>query len=350
MYTNSTLRPDSWIGKTMSILRANQLEACEKDLAGLPFRCLFDGDCTDTDAETFYGMSFFPREDQKAKNFTLHTVEQLRVRVLSTFAPELALLSPEEHDLMVRLVLFGGKLALQDWEEVLPARGLVRRLWCRTREEKGVRILHMPHQLCASALLLLSGEAHRKIRDSVEAVWENIDNSLYLMGMMQASGPLLHLQSLLKDTYAADHSELIERMFLTGSDVLYDGDGHLMLVHPGLADPALMLRQIPAAAAAYSEMSPETLRFASDSLNDLEAPLYEQILFAVQDAVRPELTPEDVAEDLIILAKQDVSYESMKEVLSSVLVSLPTLEMLKALRDLSSRIPRWVWFSSSRVQ
>ena len=82
MYTNSPLRPDSWIGKTMSILRANQLEACEKDLAGLPFRCLFDGDCTDTDAEIFYGMSFFPREDQKAKNFTLHTVEQLRVRVL----------------------------------------------------------------------------------------------------------------------------------------------------------------------------------------------------------------------------------------------------------------------------
>ena len=40
----------------------------------------------------------------------------------------------------------------------------------------------------------------------------------------------------------------------------------------------------------------------------------------------------------------------MKEVLSSVLVSLPTPEMLKALSDLSSRIPRWVWFSSSKVQ
>ena len=40
----------------------------------------------------------------------------------------------------------------------------------------------------------------------------------------------------------------------------------------------------------------------------------------------------------------------MKEVLSSMLVSIPTAEMLSALRDLSDRIPRWIWFSSSKVQ
>ena len=351
MYTQGTHhRPESWIDKTMSILRANQLESCEKDLAGMPYRCLFDGDCIDTDAEYFYSMSFFPREDRKTNAFSLHTVEQLRVRVLSAFAPELSLLSPEEHDLLVRMVLFGGKLSLQDWEEVIPARGLVRRLWCRTREENGVRILEMPHQLCASALLLLAGESHRKIRDAVETVFGNIDNSLYLMGMMQASGPMLHLQSLLKDTYAAGHPELIERMLLTGTDTMYDETGCMMLIHPGLADPEQMLRQMPAASAACQEMSPEALQIASDSLNDLESPLYEQMLFTVQDAIRPELTPEDVTEDLIVLAKQDVPFENMKEVLSSVLVSLPTPEMLRALHDLSSRIPRWIWFSSSRVQ
>ena len=74
------------------------------------------------------------------------------------------------------------------------------------------------------------------------------------------------------------------------------------------------------------------------------------MLFSIADAVRPELTPEDAVEDLIILAKQDVPYQDMKEVLSSVLVSLPSPDMLKALQDLCSRIPRWIWFSSSRVQ
>ena len=350
MYTQSGSSPDSWTDKTMSILRANQLEACEKDLAGLPFRCLFDGDCTDTDAETFYSMSFFPMEDRSANGCKLHTVEELRVRVLSAFAAELALLSPEEHDLMVRLVLFGGKLSLQDWEEVIPARGLVRRLWCRTREENGTRVIHMPHQLCASALLLLAGEGHKKIRDAVESVFESIDNTLYLMGMMQAAAPMLHLQALLRDTYAENRPDLITRMFLTGCSCIYDRDGRLILTHPGLADPGQMLRQLPAAAAACQEMSPEALAEASESLNDLESPLYEHMLYTVQDAVRPELNPEDAVEDLIILAKQDVPFEKMKEVLFSLLVSLPSAEMLKALQDLSARIPRWVWFSSSRVQ
>ncbi len=339
-----------WSDKTMSVLRADQLEACEKDLAALPFRCLFDGDCTDTDAESFYQMSFFPREDRKNHVFSLHTVENLRVRVLSGFAPELALLSPEEHDLLVRLVLFGGKLTLQDWEELIPARSLVRRLWCRTGLEDGNRILCMPHQLCASALLLLAGEGHKKIRTAVESVMESIDNSLYLMGMMQASAPVLHLRSLLKDTYAEGHPELIERLLFTGCDYVFDPAGKLILVHPGLADPVRMLYSLPAASGAYHEMSGPAVQEAADSIGDLESPLYEQMLYAVMDAVRPELTPEDAVEDLIILAKQDVPFADMKEVLSSMLVSLPTAEMLSALQNLCNRVPRWVWFSSSRVQ
>ena len=97
-------------------------------------------------------------------------------------------------------------------------------------------------------------------------------------------------------------------------------------------------------------MSGPAIQQASDSIDDFESPLYEQMLFTIADAVRPELTPEDAVEDLIILAKQDVPYADMKEVLSSMLVSIPTAEMLSALRDLSDRIPRWIWFSSSKVQ
>ena len=342
--------PYHWADKTMSVLRANQLEACEKDLAGLPFRCLFDADCTDADAESFYQLSYFPREDRNSRDITLHTVEQLRVRVLSSFAPELALLSPEEHDLMVRLVLFGGRLVLQDWEDLIPARSMVRRLWCRTALEDGVRVLCMPHQLCASALLLLAGDGHKKIRDAVETVQDSIDQSLYLMGMVQASGPQLHLQSLLKNTYAENRPELIERMLFSGWDYIFDSRGRLILIHPGLADPEGMLLSLPAASGASREMSPDALRNASDSISDLESPLYEQMLFSLADAVRPEISPEDAVEDLIILAKQDVPFADMKEVLSSLLVSLPTGEMLKALQNLSARIPRWIWFSSSRVQ
>ena len=210
----------------MSVMRADLLEACEKDLAGLPSHCLFDSDCSDVDAESFYELSFFAEEDRRLSGGkqapVLHTVEQLRVRVLSSFAPELALLSPEEHDLLVRLVLFGGKLALHDWDELIPAASLVRRLWCRLENQNGVRVLFMPHQLCASALLLLAGEGHKKIRDAVEQVQENIDNSLYLMGLTRAEAPMLHLQSLLKDTYAENRPGLIERFLFSAFDCVFD--------------------------------------------------------------------------------------------------------------------------------
>ena len=350
MLRTGNTTPYHWADKTMSVLRTRQLEACEKSLAGLPAYCLFDAACTDADAETFYKLSYFPREDASSREWTLHTVEQLRVRVLSSFAPELALLSPEEHELLVRLVLFGGKLTLHDWDELIPAASLVRRLWCRLENQNGIRVLFMPHQLCASALLLLAGDGHKKIRDAVEQVQENIDNSLYLMGLTRAEAPLLHLQSLLKDTYAENRPDLIERFLFSAFDCVFDEAGRLILIHPGLADPTAMLRLLPAAAGACSEMSAAALREASDSIGDLENPLYEQMLFSIADAVRPEITPEDAVEDLIILAKQDVSFTDMKEVLSSLLVSLPTPDMLKALEDLSTRIPRWIWFSSSRVQ
>ncbi len=351
MLRQGNIRPYHWADKTMSVLRANQLEACEKDLASLPFRCLFDSDCTDADAENFYQLSFFPWEDRAHPAGALHTADELRIRVLASFAPELALLSPEEHDLMVRLVLFGGRLPLHDWNDLLPARCLIRRLWCRIRkEEDGVTALYMPHQLCGAALLLLAGDEHKKIRDAVELVINSVDDSLYLTGMTQASVPMLHLQSLLKDTCAENRPDLIERLFLSGCDCIYGPDGRLMLIHPGLADPDRMLAQMPVAARSFQEMSADTLAHASESVNDLENPLYEQMLFSLMNAVRPEITPEDAVEDLIILAKQGVSYAEMTEVLSSLLVSLPTPEMLAALRDLSDRIPRWIWFSSSRLQ
>jgi len=350
MLRQTNTRSWHWADKTMSVLRANQLEACEKDLASLPFRCLFDADFTDQDAEIFYNFSYYPREDRKSASVALHTVEDLRVRVLSSFAAELGLLCPEEHNLLVKLCLLGGKLVLQDWNDLLPARSLVRRLWCRVRQENGFTTVSMPHQLCASALLLLAGDSHKAIREAQDQVQQSIDDSLYLMGMIEANAPMLHLRSLLKETYAADRTDLIERMLFAGCDYYYDHTGRLFLLHPGLADPEAMLRQMPAAIRSYSEMSGEEVLHAAMSVDDLETPLFDNMLFSMVDAVRPEITPEDAVEDLIILAKQGVAFGEMKEVLSSLLVSLPTPDMLKYLQDICDRVPRWIYFSSSRLQ
>ena len=197
MMRQTDTRSLQWADKTMSVLRADQLEACEKDLAGLPSHCLFETECSDLDAEKLYDISFYAEEDRKSADRThhpvLHTVEELRNRVLhsfgpeaallsveehDSFGPEAALLSVEEHDLLVRAMLFGGRTPLNDWNELIPARGLVRRLWCRVENVGSNAALILPSRLCATVLMLLAGDNHRDIRTIVEQVHDRIENTL----------------------------------------------------------------------------------------------------------------------------------------------------------------------------
>ena len=348
MLRQSNTRPLHWADKTMSVLRAEQLEACEKDLAGLPSHCLFETECSDLDAEKLYDISFYAEEDRKSADRThhpvLHTVEELRNRVLHSFGPEAALLSVEEHDLLVRAMLFGGRTPLNDWNELIPARGLVRRLWCRVENVGSNAALILPSRLCATVLMLLAGDNHRDIRTIVEQVHDRIENTLYLLGAVQASGPARDMLSLLKGTVAEDRSDLVNRFLLSGYDYVYNRSGSLLLIHPGLAEPERMMD------ISCTEMDPDSLSRASESINDLESPLYEQMLAVLQGAVRPEISPEDAVEDLIILAKQEVPWKDMLDVLSSLLICQSTPEMRSALKNLSDRVPRWLDLSTSQVQ
>ena len=353
MLRRGNTRPFHWADKTMSVLRADQLEACEKELTGLPGVCLFDAECRDDHAEKLYDMSWYSDEDRFSGTApSLHTVDGLRTLVLSSFPAESALLPSEEHDILIRLMLFGGHYALQDWEELIPARSLVRRLWCRGEWKDGRLILHMPHQLCATSLIMLAGDDHRKIHEIVEQVLDRIDNTLYLTGVIQASAPIRNLRSLLKGTCAEGRDDLIERMLRSAFDYVYDRDGKLTLIHPGLADPDSLITRMRVASGNQSsrDMNSDTLSTVSNTVMDLESPLYERMLSLLADSVRPELTPEDAVEDLIILAKQGVSIADMKEVLSSMLVSIPTNDMIKSLENITLQTPRWLYYSSSRVQ
>ena len=178
----------------------------------------------------------------------------------------------------------------------------------------------------------------------MEQVHERIDNTLYLLGAVQASGPAHDMLALLKGTFAESRPDLVDRFLISGYDYVYNRSGSLLLIHPGLADPERMMD------ISYTEMDPEALSKASESINDLESPLYEQMLSVLQGATRPEITPEDAVEDLIILSKQEVPWKDMLVVLSSLLICQPTPEMRSALKDLCDRVPRWLDLSTSQVQ
>ena len=67
----------------------------------------------------------------------------------------------------------------------------------------------------------------------------------------------------------------------------------------------------------------------------------------LRGAVRPEITLEEAVEDLRMLAKQGVSLEEMNEVLSSLLLVLPTPAMLEGVRMIYQQTPRWALMKSA---
>ena len=339
-------RPLSWADKTMSGLRADRLEACGKYLSSLSSLSLFDDECTDADAEKLFSNSFYASEEKEP---VLHTIEGLRTQVLSSFPQEFALLTGEEHDLAVHLALAGGSRYLSRWDDLAPASSLSRRLWCTVSGSGDGFVLRMPKQLCVMAVMLLVSDQHSSVREIVGTVQDSIDDSLYLLGITQAFGPLRHLESLLKDTFVEGCTTLMTRMLHAGYDYVYDSWGNEILLHPGLADPDSLLDIIPGSSGAFM-MNLDDLSAALDSLEDIEGPLWDRMLFQIADVVRPEISAEDAVEDLVILAKQNVSASDMREVLSSMLIVLPTDEMYRALDDLRTGIPRWISLDTPRVQ
>ncbi|MGN0763752.1 MAG: hypothetical protein ACI4MK_10185, partial [Aristaeellaceae bacterium] len=141
MLRESNIQPLTWADKTMSVLRARQLEACEERLSALPDFGLFSG-CDDGRVEELYAASHEAQE--RPVPTRLHTVQSLRAQVLSRLPAEAALLTFEEHMLLERLLVLDGVCELMDWEETGAAESLVRRLWCTISREEERIFVHLP--------------------------------------------------------------------------------------------------------------------------------------------------------------------------------------------------------------
>lgn len=343
MQRNAQTRPDRWTDRTLTILRASRLEACEKEMAGLGGSGLFDAETTDLDAERLFEQSYFAEEEKKKR---LHSIEEMRVQVLSSFPAEMSLLSEEEYSLALKLALFGGEMPIHDWNDLIPARSLIRRMWCRARPERG-RWIRMPRQICVAILMMLASEEMKTVRETVAEIVERADNTLYLSGMMPAAVVEKDMSFRLQGSLAADKPTLYRRLLRACFETAVSPDGRQMLVHPGMAEPYGFPRM---EIGLRMGMDAGTLNDLYASLMEVEDPIYDRMLNLIQPLCRPDTGAEDTVEDLILLAKQDAGPEEMREILASRIICLPTEEMEAALREMLDRIPRWQTLNMERIQ
>ncbi len=336
-----------WADKTMSVIRQEQLEACEKRLSALPPVTVFDLS-DDLRTEKIWQCSYDAQEHPRMEK--LHTCRELRGQILGSLAAEAALLSIEEHMLVERLITLEGSAELIDWEETGPAESLARRLWCTITREGGRTTVHLPEALRTPLTLTLGSHAHQEIRERLMRHDSVIRAMLYIGGLLHYEEPLRHLMTdVLRDTYACN-ATLAMRYLRAAYDYAYDSYGDMLLLHPGLADPEhLMSMRLPTQEFAL-ELSEDTMRGAIEGILPEEEPLFDRLYGLFIGATRPELTPEGAAEDLLILAKQGVSLTEMQEVLGTLLSVQPTPEMRAAVTLVHAHTPRWGMMRAESAQ
>ncbi len=349
MYINHPFPSAEWPDLTMTAMMRKRFEACESVLAGLPPRALFDPETNDTDAEELYLSSWYATEEKRT---ALQTIDGLRNRVLSDLTVEVSLLSPGEHDLLVRAVILGGILPLRQSEYLFAAIALARRLLGRVERQHRSATLIIPRSVCMAVLLSLAGKPVHEVHEKCLHIFGTVDNTLYLAGAMKAETAVKEMGRALQQTIAADRPRLYLRALKADFETFVDRDGQLYLIHSGLAHPQRLLDE----RARLSGLSPHFLDDqphlleAYHSLTMLEDPLYDRLEALLQGVTRQETSPEDVSEDLFLLAKQGASPADLRDVLAMQLVCLPTEPMLETLREIAARVPRWSSMNMTAMQ
>lgn len=347
MLRESNMQTLTWADKTMSVLKARQLEASESRLAQLPPFGLFSG-CDDSNVEQLFAISYDAQEQPRAT--ALHTATQLKKLILTRLPQEAALLSFEEHALVERLLALEGEAELMDWEEISAAESLVRRLWCTIEREDDRIFLILPRELMMPLQFITSSKPHNLIRENLTRYDATIRALLYIGGFLHADEPLHHLmEDVVKGTYANDAAMALRYMKIT-YDYTYDPLGEMLLLHPGLAEPENMIRQLKMHKHISIQLDQPMMMGAMGGLFPEERPTFEMMYGLLLGSVRPEITPEEAVEDLRMLAKQGVSLKEMEDVLSTLLTVQPTEAMLSGVAQLYMMTPRWGSMRSGVLQ
>lgn len=347
MLRESNMQTLTWADKTMSVLRARQLEASELRLAELPSFGLFAG-CTDLNAEQLWACSYDAQEQPRAT--ALHTAKMLQKLILTRLPAEAALLSFEEHSLVERLLALDGEAELMDWEEISAAESLVRRLWCTIRREDDRIFLLMPRELMLPLQLITSSKPHNDIRDNLTRYDATIRALLYIGGFLHGDEPLHHLMNdVLRGTYANDATMAMRHLRVT-YDYTYDPHGDMLLLHPGLAEPENMMRRLATHKHVNIQLDQPMMMGAMGGLFPEERPAFEMMYGLLLGSVRPEISAEEAVEDLRMLAKQGVSLQEMEDVLSTLLTVQPTPAMLSGVKQLYMMTPQWGSMRSGVLQ
>ena len=330
-----------WSDKVMSVLREQQLEACQERLTRSPERGLFD-DITPSEMKDIYPGSFYAAE---AGGRLIPTPDALRRTVMDSARREAMFLSEREDGLIKRMVVSDGQTVLDDWEDISAAEALVRRLWCviRIDEEQDTATLTLQQPLLAPVVEGLSSPDYPAVRQALFGFNATLHALLYISGFLHAQVPARHFLQQLAGHKLPGDARLVERYLQSSFEYCRGEQDDMLLVHPGLYDPETLLSSLRRTEMRDElHLTPEMMLGGMNGMLPEEAASARAMAAALHGALRPEVDEDEALEDLRMMAKQGATLEEMREVLEGMLCVLPTPRMLSALRQLHLQTVRWI--------
>lgn len=332
-----------WCDKTMSVLREQQLEACQERLSRRPGCGLFEPICEDEYRQLFR-VSYFVHEIRGR----FPTLEQLRQQVLDYLPEEICYLSDQEDALIKRMLMGSGVASLDDWDEISAAEGLVSRLWCTLDiAPDDTALLKLQPQLMLPMTEGMLTSRYVRIKARLFSFDATMHSLLYLSGFLHSGAPAEHFLSLLEEDLSPRSDIFIARHLRSAFDYTQTDDGEILLLHPGLAEPERLLSSLSSLDAPETVLTQEMMLGGMNGILPEEVASCEAMRGALEGAIRPEYDPEEALEDLRMMAKQGASLREMREVMESMLCVIPTPRMFSSLSQLHLQTVRWMGMPSA---
>jgi hypothetical protein len=252
-------------------------------------------------------------------------------------------LSPYEHALIERILAYGGITTLDTADDFDAALALRNRLWCDIGGMDGRPAIRLDPALEQPIRDAFSRYDHLIIRTRVFTFDAMIRAMLYAAGFLDDQLPRQRFcEEVLEEDPADPQANRLARNFVEAAyDCVLYANCRLLL-HEALALPETFVEQLAVRGANIPPMTPERMLGCMNGLLPEERTAMYTLKRALQYALRPGIALEDAADDLKLLTKQGVGFDTLHQVASEMLCVMPTSAIDYALRSLINQTPRWL--------
>ena len=286
-------------------------------------------------------------QDIERKPMRMQQISAIRKSVLSSIEIHADCLSREEHALVERVLILGGRARIQDAQELEAAQALSLRLWGNVGIASGIPIVELDQEILKPAAKAIARSRHDEIRMRFEIFHERLSAQLYRYGMLDDRMPQRVIVSeVLKESAGDERMMAMARRYLWSSFDCIDHGGRVVLLHAALADPGDLLYAGKRMSETWLH---EGLAISRDDILMEEIPLQDALERAIHGALRSGINEKGIARDLRYLCKQGAPLSALEEILQQKLIVLLTPAMRSALRHMFYMTPKWVECSRSNA-